>query len=397
MARLVAIHIAAEYGTGANLRLAEILLNLSQFSFPYIHLSLLMPIRCPLYLCLFAAGAGISLEAAAHGSSSAMGVFQSHTAPANGWLAVSGVIVLTMLAVRSAANNNRFVRRTAWLIPPTATAVVGVFWPVDAWVLAGLVSSAWLYAAGIRRLWSEARFGGGISAGRAACFFSGLAVLVIALVSPVDALGDELFSMHMVQHELMMLGAAPLLVAGNPLAAFIWAFAASVRPRIARLARSTAVRATWGVLTRPPVAWLLHALMLWAWHFPSLFAASLADEGMHTLQHVSFLGSALLFWASLIGSHNRSRDGTAAVYVLTTILHTGVLGALLTFSPRPWYPGYAGRTEAWGLSLLEDQQLGGLIMWVPAGFVLLGAGLWFAARAISPRTGAKRELHALER
>ena len=75
------------------------------------------------------------------------------------------------------------------------------------------------------------------------------------------------------------------------------------------------------------------------------------------------------------------------MYLLTSAIHTGMLGALLTFSPRAWYPAYAGKTEQWGLTLLQDQQLGGLIMWVPAGFVFIFAGLLLTARLLSPGQG----------
>lgn len=137
-------------------------------------------------------------------------------------------------------------------------------------------------------------------------------------------------------------------------------------------------------------AWLLHAIVLWGWHFPVMFQASLKSDAVHTVQHLSFLVSALLFWAALIGTSARMRDGSAVLYILTTLIHTGMLGALLTFSSTVWYPVYAGRTEAWGLTVLEDQQLGGLIMWVPAGFVLLLAALAVAAKVVMPERAGGR-------
>jgi putative membrane protein len=258
------------------------------------------------------------------------------------------------------------------------------------WLIVIAMGAAFLfYAAGLHRLWRNAHTGAGVSVRQAAYYFSGWVVLAAALLSPIDTLGEELFSMHMVQHELMMLGAAPLLILGKPLAVFIWSFPASARKGIGGFVRRRAIQTMWSALNQPFFAWLLHLLVLWAWHFPSLFQASLADDGVHALQHFSFLASALLFWAALIGPQGGLRNmgghyGGSVLYVLTTTIHTGVLGALLTFSPHAWYPVYEGRTEHWGLTLLEDQQLGGLIMWVPAGVILVVTGMLFAARAITP-------------
>ncbi|HWR52996.1 MAG TPA: cytochrome c oxidase assembly protein, partial [Bryobacteraceae bacterium] len=117
------------------------------------------------------------------------------------------------------------------------------------------------------------------------------------------------------------------------------------------------------------------------WHAPSLFDATVESEFVHTAQHMSFLGSALLFWWALIrGRGGALGYGAAVLYVFTTAVHTAVLGALLTFAPTPFYPAYAaGSTQQWGLTPLEDQQLAGLIMWVPAGVVYIVAGLWLLA------------------
>jgi putative membrane protein len=111
-----------------------------------------------------------------------------------------------------------------------------------------------------------------------------------------------------------------------------------------------------------------------------LFQATLDSEIVHTLQHLSFLGSALLFWWALIhGREGLLGYGAAALYLFTTSVHSGVLGALITFARDVWYPAYARSTESWGLTPLEDQQLGGLIMWIPAGLVYVFAGLMLVA------------------
>jgi len=135
-------------------------------------------------------------------------------------------------------------------------------------------------------------------------------------------------------------------------------------------------RGTWIAISSAGAAWVIHAVALWIWHAPSLFEAALHSEAIHAVQHLCFLGSALLFWWTLIhGRHGRLGYGAAVVYVFTTAAHNSILGALLTFAPRAWYPTYASTAQNWSLTPLQDQQLGGLIMWVPAGVVLLIVGL----------------------
>jgi putative membrane protein len=111
-----------------------------------------------------------------------------------------------------------------------------------------------------------------------------------------------------------------------------------------------------------------------------LFQATLHNDWIHALQHICFLLSALLFWWAIIhGHHGVTNYGVAVLYLFTTALHSGILGAILTLSQTPWYPDY-NQTSAWGLSTLEDQQLGGLIMWVPACSVYIIVGLILFAK-----------------
>ncbi|MDT7604479.1 MAG: putative rane protein, partial [Acidobacteriota bacterium] len=106
------------------------------------------------------------------------------------------------------------------------------------------------------------------------------------------------------------------------------------------------------------------------------FQATLRSEWVHTAQHLSFLVSALLFWWALVhGRQGLMGYGAGVLYMFTTMVHSGLLGALITFAGTVWYPAYGGLTASWGLTPLEDQQLGGLIMWIPAGLVYIVAGL----------------------
>jgi putative membrane protein len=260
-------------------------------------------------------------------------------------------------------------------------ATVMRWWSWDPLVFLALAVSAWLYGRGLARLWRRAGVGQGLRRWEAVCFALGWLALLVALVSPLDALGGVLFSAHMAQHEVLMLVAAPLLVLGRPLAVSLWALAPPQREAAGRWAQARPVAAVWRVVTGPFMAFAIHAVAIWVWHIPALYEATLASDAVHAVQHLSFFGSAALFWWALLhGRYGRMGYGVAVLGVFGTALHSGTLGALLTFAPRLWYPIYAERTAAWGLRPLEDQQLAGLLMWIPAGvlFTLLGLALFAA-------------------
>jgi putative membrane protein len=228
----------------------------------------------------------------------------------------------------------------------------------------------------------------------ALAFAGGWLALALALLSPLDRWGTELFAAHMIQHEVLMLVAAPLLVLGRPLPVFLWALADGPRATLGRSGQRGWFSSTWKLLTQPLTAWLLHALALWIWHAPPLFNAVLVNRGVHDLQHITFLFTALLFWSALLHARAREMQGAAIIYLFTTTVHSSVLGALITFGSKPWYQSYLQTAPHWGLSALEDQQLGGLIMWVPASFVYIGIALVLLARWIQrsgQATGAGAE------
>jgi cytochrome c oxidase assembly factor CtaG len=218
-------------------------------------------------------------------------------------------------------------------------------------------------------------------------FFAGLAVLAASLLPPLDRWSASSFAFHMTQHELLMLVAAPLMVLGRPLPYFFWSLPDSWRPGVARAIRHPAVRGFWSGLLNPTFAWAFHAAVLWVWHAPSFFDAALRSRGIHDFQHLCFLVSALVFWSALLEERARERQGAAVLYLFTTTVHTGVLGALLTFASHPWYAAYVFTTPEWNLSPLEDQQIGGLIMWVPASVVYVGVGLALLGRWILSSDG----------
>jgi putative membrane protein len=268
------------------------------------------------------------------------------------------------------------------------TAADALTWGAEPWVLALLALALLLYGLGLRRLWPRSRQSRGPLARQAACFGAGWLALALALASPLDSAGSFSFAAHMVQHEFLMIVAAPLLVLGRPLGVWVWGLPAGWRRRTGAATRNPAVSAAWDALTRPLNAWLLHFAALWMWHVPATFQAGLASNGVHALQHASFLFSALLFWWAVLGKQGGAQGrGAAIIYLFTTMMHTGALGALFTMSETTWYPYYGSKAQAFGLSALEDQQLGGLIMWIPGGLAYVAAGLVLCARwlARTPR------------
>jgi len=201
-------------------------------------------------------------------------------------------------------------------------------------------------------------------------------MLAIALVSPLHWLGERLFTAHMIEHEIVMALAAPLIAVARPLGAFLWALPKSTRIALQHIFKGRAFSTLWRVLTVPLNATILHGIAIWIWHAPVLFDAAVTHVAVHRLQHLSFLGTALLFWWALI---RRCDYGAAAGHLFVTMLHTSVLGALMALAPRVLYHAQTSEAPQWGLSPLEDQQLAGVVMWVPAGTVYAGAVLAFAA------------------
>jgi cytochrome c oxidase assembly factor CtaG len=231
-------------------------------------------------------------------------------------------------------------------------------------VLLGLV-----FAAG---QWRVARRTRTSRRGRALCFWTGWFVLALSLGAPFDEWSNRSFAAHMTQHELMMIVAAPLLVAARPLGTLLW----GLPKPLGAVLISTSLRHVGTWLSAPPVAWTVHTVVLWAWHLPAAFEAGLRNAPVHWLQHASFFAAAVIYWWSVFSSSaNGVQKGLALVSVFTTAIHTGLLGMLLTFSSHVWYATYTHAHNPWALSPIEDQQLGGLIMWVPGGVVFIVAAM----------------------
>jgi len=269
-------------------------------------------------------------------------------------------------------------------------------WDLRPDVIALLALAAALYVSGWLRL---RRRGGGAAAPtwRLASYLGGLALLALALLSALDVYGSLLFSVHMVQHLFLMLLAPPFLFWGRPLAVSLWGLPSALRRRLrgplagpARLRRAL----TW--LSRPAQAWLVYLAVLTAWHLPAAYGAAQGNSLIHDLEHLSFFGSAFLFWWHVFAApphwHGLLGLGRRMAYLVAAFVHSQILGIVLAFAPVPLYPYYAERGGALGWSVMDDQAASGAIMWVPGGLVYGVAMIVLAAALLDKeaRDVAKR-------
>ena len=251
-------------------------------------------------------------------------------------------------------------------------------WTADPLILAPLYIFAVIFLTGTIRLWRHAGFGRGMRLSQVPCFWIGWTVLALALLSPLHWLSDQLLSAHMVEHELIMAVAAPLLVLSRPLGVFAWAIPQTWRVAFAQM---FVIPILAGLGSEPIAATALHSATIWAWHVPSLFDAALANRWVHMAQHVSFLATALLFWWAVLNVP-LARRGVAAFHLFATMLALTSLGALMTLSSHPLYASYHAH-QVFQLSALEDQQLAGLIMWVPGCAIYAVAALALLGQWVS--------------
>ena len=243
----------------------------------------------------------------------------------------------------------------------------------DAAALGTLLLAGALYAVGS---WRLAQRGAYVRRLEPMCFWSGWAVMMLALAPPMDTAASLTFSMHMAQHELLMLVGAPLMVVGRPILPWLWALPGRTRTLTGARLQQPALSGLWRWATTPVVAWAIHGLVVWIWHAPRFYEVAVRSEAVHAFQHATFVGSAVLFWWGLVyGRYGRAAYGASVLYVFTTMVHTGVLGAAFALSTTPFYAIYEDRAATAGVNPVIDQQLAGLYMWIPAGVVLMICGL----------------------
>jgi putative membrane protein len=221
---------------------------------------------------------------------------------------------------------------------------------------------------------------------RLAAYLGGLAILGLALMSPVDVLGGQLFFMHMVQHLLLVMIAPPLLLIANPLPFFMWGLPSRARHAVGRLLnRGSSFRRSLRSLTSPGLVWMVFVALFLGWHDPNAYNAALRNDLVHDLEHLTFFGSAMLFWWHVIGAGPRLRSlsrGLRLAYVLATLPVTMAAGIAISFASQPIYTYYTTVPRPWGLTVMQDQMLGGVIMWVPGSMMYLLAALILISRLI---------------
>jgi cytochrome c oxidase assembly factor CtaG len=221
---------------------------------------------------------------------------------------------------------------------------------------------------------------------RPVAFLAGLAMLVLALCSPLDPLGHFLLQAHMIQHLLLMLVVPPLLWLGAPVAPILLGMPRPVRRAVARGLGSPPVRRLTTVLGHPALGWVAFITAFWLWHLPALYDLALRSDAWHHVEHLCFLTTALLFWRPVIlawPARSPWPRWAMIPYLVLAELQNTALSAILTFSDRVIYPAYETAPRLWGVSALEDQSIAGAIMWVPGSLAFLLPLLWLVLTAIA--------------
>jgi len=244
-------------------------------------------------------------------------------------------------------------------------------WTLDPVPTIGILVTALLYVEGLRSV--RLRGGPSFPSWRVGCFLVGLVVLFVALASPVDAYAGLLLSDHMVQHVLITMVAAPLLVLGTPVLLALRATRPQTRRRfVAPVLRSAPVR----VLASPVVGFAAFAVVLWGSHAPAIYEAAVRNRGVHALEHLAYLASALLFWRPVVGldpGPGRLSHPARILYVFLAMPVTALLGLALSASGRVLYPSYVAGASLLGTSAVSDQRLAGTLMWIAGMFLMVPA------------------------
>lgn len=255
-------------------------------------------------------------------------------------------------------------------------------WNLDIQYLIPVVVMGFLYARGLARWPERSREH---SVWRTASYYTGLLVLTLAFESPLDRLGEHHFSLHIVQHSIVMMIVPPLILLGAPTTPVLRGLPRRVRKGLVGPAmQDPALQAVWRVLTHPVVVIVIFTLSTWGWHLmPGWYDTALNDRFIHDLQHMTFLGVGMLFWWNIVDPKpRRSRIpmGFRIIYFYGAMIPKHFLAAMITFADSVFYPTYERVELFLPGTPLQDQQLAGLLLWVPFGEAinLTVAGIIFA-------------------
>jgi putative membrane protein len=227
---------------------------------------------------------------------------------------------------------------------------------------------------------------------RSICFYASLVVLAIALASPIELLSAQLFWVHMIQHVLLLVVAAPLMVLSRPWIRLWRCLPLDARRwlgrGLSRGRRAAPLRAAGRTLGRPLPSFLAFSVVLLAWHVPALFDATLRSGALHALEHTLFFATAVMFWKQVIPSpplRVRLAAAQRVVYAIGGMTVSWALAVVLALAPNPLYGYYAHQaSRPGGISAIADQQLAAGIMWVPGSITFLIVVFVYVHRWLMP-------------
>ncbi|MCL7452245.1 MAG: cytochrome c oxidase assembly protein [Anaerolineae bacterium] len=265
-------------------------------------------------------------------------------------------------------------------------SVILLSWSWRPEIILSLVLAAAVHLAG---RWQLKQRGGGqvIAPWRTAAYLSGLAILWIALMSPIDVLSSQYFFMHMIQHLLMVMFAAPLLLIGNPMPIMLWGLPSALRLEVGRWLRPAATfRRVVAAITRPGLAWLYFVIALVGWHDPNAYNATLESDIVHDLEHISFFITAVLFWWHITGVaphiHKKLSKGARIGYTVAAVPPNALTGIAISFASEPIYAYYESVPRLGSMTVMQDQMLAGTIMWIPGSMMYFVAVLILVVQVV---------------
>ncbi len=220
---------------------------------------------------------------------------------------------------------------------------------------------------------------------RLASYLTGLVVMILALLSPIDVLASQLFSLHMIQHLMIMMVAPPLLWLAGPFATGLWALPRPLRLQVGGwFQHESRFREVLRVVTQPGISWLLFVGTLYLWHDPNAYSLAQGNGRIHDLEHLTFFGTAMLFWWRMIGAgphiHGRTSLLSRIGYVMGVVPANMLLGVTISLAESPIYPHYMNVPRLYNISIMDDQMIAGLIMWIPGTMMYVATALILVAR-----------------